>query len=529
VHTEQFAEVGYLDPVRVLTPSECQQFLRAACAPDTPAPLDWHKGHAASSRDFYEIATHPAILDVVSQLLGPDVMLWGAQLVTRGPGVVHPWHSDIEPSHAPVGKTVTVWLGIDNTTADSALMVVPRSQRFGVTVQEVVNRAGERRSKATTEQVIAWAQDIDPRSTMTMPPVTDGVALFFEGHLWHHSNNVSSKTRRALLLQYATPDVSIHIPDLKHVEWPFRNLGEPRPGCLMVSGTDRAGVNRIVPAPVSTTGAAAPAQLASRIHAIDVPLKPAGERPWTPYPIFRGATAGVRSWSCHASVLAPQHSPHPPHRHAEEEVLMVLDGEVELELPDAGWARGDERLRLTRGQFVYYPPHFPHTLRTVGNERATYLMFKWLDAGRGRGSTLAFGRFDASAHGAQGEARHPWGVRQKMFAGPTANLDAFKCHVSSMPPGGSYEPHADAYDVAIVTLDGEVETLGQRVPANSVVFYPAGELHGMRNPADVAARYVVFEFHAARIPAQLRRRPSLLVRLTDPQRWKRQLTHMLSR
>jgi quercetin dioxygenase-like cupin family protein len=529
---EQFAERGYLDPVRILTPRQCQHFMKAATQPHTPPPLDWHKGHAASARPFYEVATHPRILDIVTRLLGHDVMLWGAQLVTRGPGAVHPWHSDIEPSAAAEGKTVTVWLGIEHTTADSALTVVPYSHRFGATLQEVVSqrRAAGQDATATTDRVASWALERERRAALVMPPVTDGVALFFEGHLWHHSNNLSSRTRRALLLQYATPDVPIRIPDLNYVGYPFRHMNVPRPGCLMVSGSDKAGVNRMVSAPVSVSPGL-PARLGSRVYPVDVPLQPKGEKKWTPYPIFKGATAGVRAWSCHASVLLPNHSPHPPHRHDEEELLMVLDGEADLELPECGWAAEDQRLRLKPGQFVFYPPNFPHTLRATNEKPASYLMFKWYDGATASDSPLPFGRYDTSAPGADGAARHDWGARQKFFAAPTANLGTLKCHVSTMAPGAGYAPHTDAYDVAIVTLEGEVETLGERVPPRSVIFYPAGELHGMRNVGGTQARYVVFEFHSGRIAPDLARyaRPSLLRRLTDPHRWRRQIKQMLSR
>ena len=50
--------------------------------------------------------------------------------------------------------------------------------------------------------------------------------------------------------------------------------------------------------------------------------------------------------------------------------------------------------------------------------------------------------------------------------------------------------------MAIVPLDGTLETLGQTVSPKSVIYYGAGELHGMRNPGTEPARYLVFEFHA---------------------------------
>ena len=195
----QFAELGYLAPVRILTPPQCRDFLRAASDPRTPPPLDWHKGHAATARPFYEIATHPRILDIVTRLLGDDVMLWGAQLLTRAPGLAHPWHSDIEPSVAAPGRTVTVWMGIEDTTAESSLFVVPYSHRFGATVQEVRSQEGRRREEATTEQIVRWAKGRETRASVVTPEVTDGVALVLDGQLWHHSNNVSEKTRRALV------------------------------------------------------------------------------------------------------------------------------------------------------------------------------------------------------------------------------------------------------------------------------------------------------------------------------------------
>src|ERR1700737_3187526 len=92
---DQFAEQGYLPPIRVLSPLECRRFLRAANEPRNPPPLDWYKGHAASSRAFYKIGTYPPIIDVVAALLGEDVMLWGASIVNRPPDAVHAWHTDI--------------------------------------------------------------------------------------------------------------------------------------------------------------------------------------------------------------------------------------------------------------------------------------------------------------------------------------------------------------------------------------------------------------------------------------------------
>ena len=44
-------------------------------------------------------------------------------------------------------------------------------------------------------------------------------------------------------------------------------------------------------------------------------------------------------------------------------------------------------------------------------------------------------------------------------------------------PGAGYDPHVDANDMVIIVLEGEIETLGERVAPHGVVIYPTGEPH----------------------------------------------------
>jgi quercetin dioxygenase-like cupin family protein len=527
----QFAEQGYVSPVRVLSQRECQQFLQAAGEGSNGPPLDWAKGHAASSRAFYDVGTNPAIVEVVAELLGQDVMLWGASIQTRAQGAVHPWHSDIEPSFAAPGKTVSVWIGMENTTADSSLLLIPYSHRFGVTIQEVRSQFGRGRDEATNQDIVRWAHERDARSQLLKLEMTDGEAVFFDGKLWHGSHNLFSKTRHALLLQYATPDTMIRIPDLNYLDWPFHQLNMPKPPCIMVRGSAQPGVNRMVSGPVPGN-AGAGTQLSSRIYPLRIPLAPDEEKGWKPYSIFRGSTSDMRSLSCHVSVLTHGKCPHPPHTHDEEELLLLLAGEVDLILPTERGNNGDHRKRLRAGQFVYYPSHFAHTLETVSAEPANYLMFKWCTGRTETDALLGFGQFDISDYFEDSYAEDAFSTRP-VFTGPTAYLRRLHCHTSTLKPGAGYEPHIDSYDVAIIVLEGEIETLGERVAPHSVIFYPAGEPHGLRNPSESLAKYIVFEFHGSQKKLadadSLRRPPSLLAKLRDPQRVKRKLKNLLKR
>lgn len=72
---------------------------------------------------------------------------------------------------------------------------------------------------------------------------------------------------------------------------------------------------------------------ASGIYPLSLPLPPDEEIGFRPYPIFSTETMNVRLAS-HVSVLTKGSRPHPPHTHDEEEILVLLAGEVDLILPD---------------------------------------------------------------------------------------------------------------------------------------------------------------------------------------------------
>ena len=83
--SQAFSDRGYLPPVHLFDERECEAIL-AGLTGDQPPPKDWDKGWAATSPEFFRLAVHDDILDLVTDLLGDDVLLWGASLLVRRPG-----------------------------------------------------------------------------------------------------------------------------------------------------------------------------------------------------------------------------------------------------------------------------------------------------------------------------------------------------------------------------------------------------------------------------------------------------------
>ena len=86
------------------------------------------------------------------------------------------------------------------------------------------------------------------------------------------------------------------------------------------------------------------------------------------WPILNGNTHTGVPLDLHETELAAGAAPHPPHRHAHEEMLFVREGEVELIL--AGGTT-----RLGSGSCAYLASNDLHGYRNPGNVPAKYFVF----------------------------------------------------------------------------------------------------------------------------------------------------------
>src|SRR5258708_26402758 len=143
-----FLRDGLMGPVRLFTPAQCALIVESLRVGSHPAPMDWPKGRAANDRFFFDLATSPALLALLTPLLGNDIVLWSIDVVERDPGQIHPWHSDIESS-ASRGHFVSAWIGVHNTSRESALQIIAGSHEFGKPLQQVAHEHKLRWGEAT--------------------------------------------------------------------------------------------------------------------------------------------------------------------------------------------------------------------------------------------------------------------------------------------------------------------------------------------------------------------------------------------
>lgn len=492
---QEFREKGFLAPVPVIGRWRAHRWIKRLR--DCPRPKEWSKARAVHCPVYAQLAQHPRIIATVTQLLGENVILWGASLVRRRPSEDHPWHSDVETAYGE-GNTVSVWIPLSNIGRKSGLQLVSGSHLFGASVQELRYRGDVDRSDISNGQILDWARAYSPKSEIIQPDLRVGDAVFFDGRVWHSSiNHARSASRVALLLQYATPEVPIRVCESACIS-PYTRIDVPGPGCILVSGRNSSHVNTVI----RRHAAGEPMKRKKRfafmptvIKQVELPLEEHREEGRQSCQLGGGITPTVDRMNCHMSILSAGVMPHEPHSHLDEELLIMLSGEADLVMVPERITGKQERYRLEAGSLVFYPAFFTHTIHNRGSEPATYLMFKWHAAVPSRADSQA-GVYQYAFPELSVDNRHekPWESR-KVLDFPTRHLKRLHCHVSLLQPGAGYDPHRDRYDVAILLLQGTVETLGRKVEPFSLIYYSAGEVHGMRNIGNSPACYLVFEFH----------------------------------
>lgn len=498
ISPDGFARDGFAGPIRLLGAEQSRALARYLNGTRRVSPPVWSKGRAVTDGILGRIAAHPALVRLLKPLLGEDIILWGASTIRSPAGVKHPWHVDIESSLRE-GGFVSVWIGLQYVNENSGMRFIAGSHLCGKSIQQIESEEGEKRGSAPNETIVDWARRDNPEARLAVVPATDGDAILFDGRTWHASqNHLEGEERLALLLQFASADTPVRIPKMTRLSWPFTFLDEPRPPVIAVHGSPRSDINNVVALPPGTPPKVLP-PLKSTIRSLDHGPQADPARNWQPFNLFRGRSGALDMMACHAAMLRPGFTPHPPHAHQDEELFIILDGEADLLIADRAEVDGARAIRVKAGDFAYYPAFQHHTIRNPTDRPVHYLMFRWnrAEAEAPSGRLKAIVVHDPPS--AETKPGKGFAVRT-IFEGRTQWLRKFHCHTSRLEAGAGYAPHADAYDVAILVQSGRVRTLEREAGPGDLIYYPAGEVHDMRNTSDEPAHYLVFEFHGEPVP-----------------------------
>ena len=89
---------------------------------------------------------------------------------------------------------------------------------------------------------------------------------------------------------------------------------------------------------------------------------------------FQSPTATLDELECHVTTLNAGETPHPPHKHPDEEVIIVKEGTVEALV-------NGQMKQVGPGSIIFQAANQMHSIRNVGKSRAVYHVLKWNSPG----------------------------------------------------------------------------------------------------------------------------------------------------
>jgi hypothetical protein len=193
------------------------------------------------SADFLALARDPEIVELVSSVIGEDVILWGCHVFCKpaGDGYETPWHQDGHYWPIRPLATCTAWVALeDSDIGNGCLRVIPGSHRG----EQLHDHLHEDRADLTLQQRMAPGT-FDEADAVDVE-LEAGQMSLHDVYMIHGARpNTSTRRRTGVALRYM-PSTSLFDRSLKPVDG---KTGVPvnfahRP-LWLVRGVDRHGGN----------------------------------------------------------------------------------------------------------------------------------------------------------------------------------------------------------------------------------------------------------------------------------------------
>jgi quercetin dioxygenase-like cupin family protein len=265
-------------------------------------------------------------------------------------------------------------------------------------------------------------------------------------------------------------------------------------------------------APISLLSAAADAP--ARVHApkigstvwnwdaLEVKPSGVGER----RDVSRNPTATLEEFECHISTLNPGLPSHPPHRHPQEELIIIKEGSLDVHI------NGVDH-RVGPGSIFFFASYDSHAVRNVGTVPATYYVFNFATAATkaipvvpaaesASADKLRSGVFDWEKLGVKPT---PKGERREIMNAPTVTCTNLESHVTTLRAGESaHASHRHPDEEVIVVKEGTLEATINGKPhrggVGTIFFFGSNDEHGLKNVGTTSATYYVIRIVTAATP-----------------------------
>lgn len=237
---DRFYEEGYLGPLKACPPEEAREF-----ADEFQNGLDFEnypRSHTGASprhdrhldsRAVYEFLTQPGLLEKVSSVYGPNLLLWTSHFWEKEPGDDGvPWHQEHHFCAVEPPVTATLDLALDPYSRESGcFQVIPGSHEDYVP---------HTTADGAESQGYADPQHLEESDAVTVE-LEPGEFLLYNTRLLHRTlENETAQSRRTISCRMTTPLTEIQTDS---------PLLYDEHEALVVKGEDWSGRNEVTSPP----------------------------------------------------------------------------------------------------------------------------------------------------------------------------------------------------------------------------------------------------------------------------------------
>jgi len=188
----------------------------------------------AHHRTFYDLVFNPKIVDVVEQLIGPNIQLHHTKLNLKPPSrqARFEWHQDYPFFPHTNFDLLAVMIMIDDSTEENGcLTIIPGSHKWGPR-NHLFARDGAFSSQLEDKHVVE-----DPSRWKRVPVPAGGMEIHHCNMLHSSGPNRGDKPRSAIIIQYRAGDNVQLGGGTGHYGWGMQIRGEPLYRVRMIEGT----------------------------------------------------------------------------------------------------------------------------------------------------------------------------------------------------------------------------------------------------------------------------------------------------
>lgn len=216
-------------------------------------------------------------------------------------------------------------------------------------------------------------------------------------------------------------------------------------------------------------------------------------------------TQTIGKLEIHNSTLNPGQSSHPPHRHGNEEFIVVKEGTMEVGL---GGVTADVRRTETvgPGAVFFFAANQYHNVENKGDQPVTYLVFNLHTAATPRtppngtpSDPVPAGKLNSVIFDWEKSAAKPTktGARRDIFNGATISAENFECAVITLNPGQTDDSPAKRPEEQLLAvkdglLDVTVNGKTERGTPGSIFFIASNDAHSVKNATGQPVSYHLF-------------------------------------